>query len=307
MKSQFFTHFILVLSTLQVVGQNSRMTNDERAALSGYHDVFSNTYTSRGTAEEIAAATQYMIKDGKKISNPGKDSIDILYGDGKAVITTITDSLTGRTVFEVLPPDTYVPENEQYSTKWGPKETFGNAFKDFCFNAYSAASVGYMKFICKIEIAINEYQNYDQFYLYKQGNNAIYFYFSKLRKATLAEGNIEATIKIDNAYESKDYDKMNDVFNYTETNVIDPILGRKLKYIRQPSNYIIKDKALQAKFNKLKQADFNQSITTTEGSSFACWVARFGRIVGYLIFPIAILIIIVVVIKKRKKSKFSKS
>jgi hypothetical protein len=252
-----------------------------------YHDIFRNEDNERGTGEERASAAPYILKNGKRIPNPGKDGMDKMFGDGKAVVTTTIDPTNGREVFDVLPSDAFVAGDRQYSTKWGPKETFGSSIKDFFVGAYSAATAGTMSSFSSVGALFNNAMNHDETYLYKQGNEAIQKHYDKVRAANLAQGNTKAVEELDKAFESGDYTAMNQAFNYSYSSLPSNV-GNSLRREAQPLNWAKGDKALQDYFNEWKQAEFKQSASTEQGTGAIDWMVRQAPTLGYLLPQIAV-------------------
>lgn len=261
--------------------------NNMQKSYKGFYDPQSNSTTSIGTNEEIAMENPYMIQDGKIIANPGKEMMDEIYGNGKNVITTVKDPSNGRDMFQVLPSDSFVPAEQQYSTKWGPKETFGNAFIDFSKSVYSAAGAGTMKSFSSIGALMNDTFNYDENHLYKQGTKAVMNHIDKAVEASLKVGNLDQAEQLRKAQQSLDPKEINDALNNAYSSMPSSI-GQSLRREAQPLDWGKGDKALQAVFNEWNQAEFKQSLSTQEGAGVGKWMGRQGPTVGYLLPQIAI-------------------
>lgn len=261
--------------------------NDSKTSYNGWYNPDTNTRMSRGTDEEVASFNPYIIKDGKMLLNPGKDGLDELYGDGKAVVTTTKDPITGRSMFEVLPADSFVPSNKQYSTKWGPQESYGNAFTDFARSVYGAVGAGTIKSISSIGSLINDTFNHDENYKYLQGGEFVDNHIQKAVELSLQYGNIEQAEKIRSAQESGSPKAINEALNFAYSSMPSNV-GQNLRYEAQPLNFGKFDKEMQSFFNEWNQADFKQSISTQDGDGVGKWMARQGTTIGYIIPQIAI-------------------
>jgi hypothetical protein len=261
--------------------------NDSKTTWKGWYNPDTNTNMGMGTAEEIAAYNPSIMKDGQLLSNPGKDGLDELYGDGKAVITTIKDPQTGRSMFQVLPADSFVAANKQYSTKWGPQESYGNAFYDFARSFYGAAGAGSIKSISSIGSLINDTFNHDENYKFSQGGQFVNDHIQKAVEQSLQFGNIEQAEKLREAQESGDIKAINEALNFAYSSMPSNI-GQELRYEAQPLNYGKFDKELQSFFNQWNEADFKQSVSTETGAGMGNWMARQGPTLGFLFPQIAI-------------------
>lgn len=256
----------------------------------GYEGFYRSTQNSKvdlGTREELAMENSKMLRNGKYIDNPGEKELDRLYGGGKNVIRTTIDPSTQRSIFEVLDNDAFVPAEQQYSTKWGPKKTYNTGWGDSWRSLYASATAGTMKTFSDIGTLVNSTFNYNEDYMFRKGADFVDDHLEMVIDASIKNGNLDQAERIVKARDEMDPEAikaaLNDAYSYLPTE-----LSQSFRHRAQPLKYSEWDKSIQATFNMYNQLDYKQSLSTEEGKGMFNWMARNTPTIGYMIPQIAV-------------------
>lgn len=253
----------------------------------GFVDASTGSASTLGTQEEMAEHNPRVLM----IDANNNKSYDVLpatqeerhekWGKGKNVVTTTIDD-DGQPILTVMPADAFVRNDEIYSSRYGARNLYGNGIDDFFGGFWSGAWASTIQSTGVFKAIRNDAVRYDSTYLFSKGNDAIYEHYKMLTDALKLNGTARDLEIVQKAYESGDYNKMNEAFNYAY-NQLPSKIGKEISYNAQPLDYQKVDREIQSFNNKWAATSYNISNNFANGKGALNFAVRNSTTLGYLL------------------------